>query len=287
MKTIRKLAAPVLPFAGEFSPEQLPQAWQNLEEWEIACYPWSAPDGYRPKACARVGVHEGDLHVLMYALEPAIQARETRVGGAVCVDSCLEFFVQPLESDERYLNFEANPLGTMHLGIGAGRAGRAVYGEGRNLTLAAAVVNALRAAGQTVACAESLTGGMLASKLVDVPGASSVLGEAYVTYSNEAKMRLLGVSKDTLRQFGAVSAQCAREMAEGARLAAGADFALSTTGIAGPDGGTPEKPVGLVYVGVASTSGCEVQELHLRGERDWIRELTCVNALNALRLALG
>lgn len=100
-------------------------------------------------------------------------------------------------------------------------------------------------------------------------------------------MRLLGVSKDTLRQFGAVSAQCAREMAEGARLAAGADFALSTTGIAGPDGGTPEKPVGLVYVGVASTSGCEAQELHLRGERDWIRELTCVNALNALRLALG
>ena len=74
MKTIRKLAAPVLPFAGEFPPEQLPQAWQNLEEWEIACYPWSAPDGYRPKACARVGVHEGDLHVLMYALEPAIQA---------------------------------------------------------------------------------------------------------------------------------------------------------------------------------------------------------------------
>ena len=167
------------------------------------------------------------------------------------------------------------------------RAGRAVYGEGRNLTLAAAVVNALRAAGKTVACAESLTGGMLASKLVDVPGASSVLGEAYVTYSNEAKMRLLGVSKDTLRQFGAVSAQCAREMAEGARLAAGADFALSTTGIAGPDGGTPEKPVGLVYVGVASANGCEAQELHLRGERDWIRELTCVNALNALRLTLG
>ena len=167
------------------------------------------------------------------------------------------------------------------------RAGRAVYGEGRNLTLAAAVVNALRAAGKTVACAESLTGGMLASRLVDVPGASSVLGEAYVTYSNEAKMRLLGVSKDTLRQFGAVSAQCAREMAEGARRASGADFALSTTGIAGPDGGTPEKPVGLVYVGVASTSGCEAQELHLRGERDWIRELTCVNALNALRLTLG
>lgn len=167
------------------------------------------------------------------------------------------------------------------------RAGRAVYGEGRNLTLAAAVVNALRAAGKTVACAESLTGGMLASRLVDVPGASSVLGEAYVTYSNEAKMRLLGVSKDTLRQFGAVSAQCAREMAEGARRASGADFALSTTGIAGPDGGTPEKPVGLVYVGVASANGCEAQELHLRGERDWIRELTCVNALNALRLTLG
>ena len=126
---------------------------------------------------------------------------------------------------------------------------------------------------------------MLASKLVDVPGASSVLGEAYVTYSNEAKMRLLGVSKDTLRQFGAVSAQCAREMAEGARLAAGADFALSTTGIAGPDGGTPEKPVGLVYVGVASTSGCEAQELHLSLIHICGKTYTCAKCWKARKRA--
>lgn len=167
------------------------------------------------------------------------------------------------------------------------RAGRAVYGEGRHLTLAAAVVGGLARARKTVACAESLTGGMLASRLVDVPGASAVLSEAYVTYSNEAKTRLLGVSEQTLRQFGAVSAQCAREMAEGAMRASGADCALSTTGIAGPDGGTPEKPVGLVYVGVATRDGCETLELRLRGERDWIRELTCVNALNALRLHMN
>ena len=127
MKTIRKLAVPVAPFAGEFSPERLPQAWRDLEEWEIACYPWSAPDGYQPKACARVGVYQGDLHVLMYALEETIQARETQVGGAVCVDSCLEFFLQPFADDARYLNFEVNPLGTLHLGIGGGRENRSVF----------------------------------------------------------------------------------------------------------------------------------------------------------------
>ncbi len=167
------------------------------------------------------------------------------------------------------------------------RAGRAVYGEGRNLTLAAAVVNALIEKNITIACAESLTGGMLASRIVDVPGASAILNEAYVTYSNEAKMRLLGVSEDTLRNYGAVSAQCAKEMAEGARRAAGADCAISTTGIAGPDGGTPEKPVGLVYVGIATPDGCEAVELHLRGDRRWVRELTCVNAFNELRLRMN
>ena len=127
MKTIRKLMDTGAPFSGAFAPENLPSAWQALEEWEIADYPWSEEGGYRPRAFARIGVKDGSLFVLMYAQEEQIQARETRVGGAVCVDSCLEFFVQPFADDPRYLNFEVNPLGTMHLGLGEGRGRRTVF----------------------------------------------------------------------------------------------------------------------------------------------------------------
>ena len=139
----------------------------------------------------------------------------------------------------------------------------------------------------TVCFAESCTGGMLAASIVDNPGASDVLMESYITYSNEAKMRLLGVSGETLAAHGAVSAECAREMAEGARKASGADWAVSVTGIAGPGGGTPEKPVGTVFVGIAGASGAEAHELHLRGERTWVRTLSVANALNLLRVAIG
>ena len=167
------------------------------------------------------------------------------------------------------------------------RFGEKVYTTRESETLEQHVVGLLKRRKMTVATAESCTGGLIASTIVNVPGASEVFNEGYITYSNEAKQKILGVKKKTLKKDGAVSENCAAEMAKGAAKAAGARAAISVTGIAGPDGGTPEKPVGLVYVGVASTSGCEAQELHLRGERDWIRELTCVNALNALRLALG
>ena len=127
---------------------------------------------------------------------------------------------------------------------------------------------------------------MIASALVDHAGASDALSESYVTYSNEAKSRLLGVRPETLAQFGAVSAQCAVEMAEGARRASGATWGVSATGIAGPDGGTEEKPVGTVFVGVAGPDGAEAQEFHFRGNREWVRTLTCGNALNLLRLRM-
>ncbi len=149
--------------------------------------------------------------------------------------------------------------------------------------MARTVVSRLTERKQTISVTESLTGGMLASQIVDVPGASSVLNESYVTYSNEAKSRLLGVLPETLAAHGAVSEQCAREMAEGCRKAARSDWALSTTGIAGPDGGTPTKPVGTVFIACAGPSATVVKELHLRGDRTRVRSMTCLYALDLLR----
>lgn len=126
----------------------------------------------------------------------------------------------------------------------------------------------------TITAAESCTGGMIAGTLVNVAGASDVFGEAYVTYSNEAKHRLVGVNEETLKQFGAVSEETAYEMAAGAARAAGADVGLSSTGIAGPGGGTPEKPVGLVYIGCFVCGKVQVRRLNLHGSREQIRRNT-------------
>ena len=166
------------------------------------------------------------------------------------------------------------------------RLGNHVYGEGLDNSMAQTVVNLLRESGQTITIAESCTGGMLSAQLVDISGASDVLNEAHVTYANSAKEKVLGVRHETLERHGAVSEECAREMAEGARRISGADYALSTTGIAGPGGGTPEKPVGTVYVGLAWEGGSEVIRLNLRGDRTRIRSMTCLQALNLLRLRL-
>lgn len=135
----------------------------------------------------------------------------------------------------------------------------------------------------TVTTAESCTGGLIAGTLVNVAGASEVLNEGYVTYSNEAKHRILGVKEETLERYGAVSPQTAEEMAAGAARAAGADVGLSSTGIAGPGGGTEDKPVGLVYVGCCVNGKTEVKECRFHGSRMENR-LQTVEA--ALQLAL-
>lgn len=137
----------------------------------------------------------------------------------------------------------------------------------------------------TVSTAESCTGGMVAAKLISVPGVSSCIGEAYVTYANEAKERLLGVKHETLKQFGAVSEETAREMAQGLRERTGADIAVATTGIAGPDGGTPEKPVGLVYTACASEHGVQVRRHRFYGDREKVRTLSTLAALDMIRCA--
>ena len=135
----------------------------------------------------------------------------------------------------------------------------------------------------TITTAESCTGGLIASAIVDIPGVSEIFHEGYVTYSNEAKERLVRVSHQTLEQFGAVSEQTAREMAEGAARAAKAEAALSATGIAGPGGGTAEKPVGLVYIGCYLNGKTTVKECRFTGNRMENRLHTVETALEMLK----
>ena len=136
--------------------------------------------------------------------------------------------------------------------------------------------------GLTLATAESCTGGLLADSIVKIPGSSGVFGYGVVTYANEAKMKLLGVKEETLEKHGAVSPQTAAEMAEGVRKLSGSSIGVSTTGIAGPDGGTEEKPVGLVYIAVAYENGTYVKKLNLSGNREKVRTLAVKNVLHMI-----
>ncbi|HWT10866.1 MAG TPA: nicotinamide-nucleotide amidohydrolase family protein [Roseomonas sp.] len=143
---------------------------------------------------------------------------------------------------------------------------------------------ALQARGQTLATAESCTGGLIAAALTAIAGSSSVVMAGFVTYSNDAKARMVGVSEATLAAHGAVSEPVAREMAEGALARAGVDIALSCTGIAGPGGATPGKPVGLVFIGCAQRGAATVVERHVfPGDRAAVRAATVAAAL---RLAM-
>ena len=149
-------------------------------------------------------------------------------------------------------------------------------------TASAAAFERLRARGEHVSFAESLTGGMIAAALVENAGASDVLGESYVTYAPEAKVRILGVRRETVDTVGVVSAQCAREMAGGVRRVSSADWGVSATGLAGPDGGTEDVPVGTVFIGVAGARGASVREFHFSGGRAEVRAQAARAALEAL-----
>ena len=127
--------------------------------------------------------------------------------------------------------------------------------------------------------AESCTGGLLAGTILNVPGTSEVYEEGYVTYANRSKIKLLGVKKKTLKKHGAVSRQTAKQMAKGAAGAAGADVAISVTGIAGPDGGTEEKPVGLVYIGCYVNRKTKVRKCIFQGNREEVRKQTVQAAM--------
>ena len=166
------------------------------------------------------------------------------------------------------------------------RFGSFIFATDEAVTLEAAVLDMLKKRGLTLSTAESLTGGALSSRLVSVPGASQVFACGYVTYSNEAKASALGVSPDTLERFGAVSAECAREMAEGACTSSGTDAAISTTGFAGPAAPSDNHPVGTVYMACAIRGKVTVREYHFKGNRNRIRESTVSHALSFLRECL-
>lgn len=135
----------------------------------------------------------------------------------------------------------------------------------------------------SLATAESATGGLISGRIIDVAGSSSYFQGAVVSYSNEVKRDVLGVRQETLDRYGAVSRQTAKEMAEGVRRLMKVDLALSDTGIAGPGGGTDKKPVGLFYIGLATSDGTEVQEHVFKGDRQQNREQAALAALAMLR----
>jgi len=165
------------------------------------------------------------------------------------------------------------------------RLGSHVYSD-KGETLEEVVLRLLSERGWTLSTAESCTGGMLASRLINVPGASRVFDRGLVTYSNGAKVQELGVSQKTLDTWGAVSRETAEEMVEKLVERTKTTAGLAITGIAGPDGGTPEKPVGLVYVAASLNGRIESLQLNLRGDRHRVRTVSCLHALDLLRKML-
>lgn len=166
------------------------------------------------------------------------------------------------------------------------RFGDYVYSTKEGETLEMAVVRLLEKYDLTVTTAESCTGGLLAGRIVNVPGASEVFREGFITYSNKAKRKILDVSKSTLKKYGAVSAQAAKEMATGGVFATDADACVAVTGVAGPDGGTDEKPVGLVYIATYMKDSVSVEHYQFKGDRAKVREQSVVKALDLLRRSI-
>lgn len=165
------------------------------------------------------------------------------------------------------------------------RVGKYIYGEG-DTSLDEVVSKILVEKNFKIAVAESCTGGMVSASLINYPGISSVFMEGLITYSNEAKMERLGVKKETLDKFGAVSEETAIEMAQGVCKKFNTNVGVSTTGVAGPGGGTDEKPVGLVYIGVCINGKTKVKKLNLSGNRFKVRQRAAKEALNELRILL-
>jgi nicotinamide-nucleotide amidase len=185
---------------------------------------------------------------------------------------------RPEEAEERLAALEADFRAAL---------GSRIFGEDGE-DLARVVGRLLRESGRTVAFAESCTGGMVASLVTDVPGSSAYFLGGVVTYANDAKENLLDVDPEILRRFGAVSGESARAMARGVRERFDADVGLSVTGIAGPDGGTPEKPVGTVHFGLVARSGTEIaKKRQFVGDRAVVRRAASIQALELLRRFLA
>ncbi len=164
--------------------------------------------------------------------------------------------------------------------------GEYIFTTEDDITLEQAVVDLLKANNLTVTTIESCTGGMVCSRLINVPGVSEVIRTGYITYSDKAKHRHLGVKRSTLSKYTAVSAQVCEEMAQALALLSKADVICSVTGMAGPDGGTEEIPVGTVFIGCNVKGKIKVNEYHFKGDRQAVREAATTEAINLMRLSI-
>ncbi|MGE5229594.1 MAG: CinA family nicotinamide mononucleotide deamidase-related protein [Deltaproteobacteria bacterium] len=236
-----------------------------------------ARDGFFPDVAVRVvrvfGVGELQVGPILDALPHDLVELGINVGGG-------EVAVRIRHRREPGGQAQADALVT------ALEAGAPVYStDGR--TVDDLVADALRSRGLTLAVAESCTGGLLGSRITARPGSSDYFLGGVISYGNQAKIDLLDVAPGVLARHGAVSEEVAGAMAAGARARLGADYALSVTGVAGPDGGTPEKPVGLVFLGCAGPKGVEVRRGSFPGDRESVRTFSATSALHLLRRALS
>lgn len=163
------------------------------------------------------------------------------------------------------------------------RLGSHIFTTSSKVTLAETIVELLKEQKMTITTVESCTGGMISARLTDVAGVSEIFKQGFVTYSNKAKRKILGVKKMTLKKYSAVSEQTAWEMARGGAVLTKADVCISVTGYAGPEAGENGEPVGLVYIGCNVRGKIDVEEFHFSGDRRTIRELATVHALTLLR----
>jgi nicotinamide-nucleotide amidase len=257
----------------------VPVEYRGLAEEVVL--PWvAARVGERPAArvVKLIGVPESTADQLLRPVMDDPANREVRFGfRAHFPEVHLKWTVTGPRAESR-----ADAIETEALRI----FGEAAWGRGKE-ELPALVVERLRARGQRLALGESCTGGLLAQLVTSIPGASVVFGLGAVAYANEAKERLLGVDPALIATHGAVSEPVARAMAEGARRAGGADWGIGITGIAGPDGGTPEKPVGTVHLALAGPAGTTAVARLYRGDRDRVRRAAAFEALDLLRRALS
>jgi nicotinamide-nucleotide amidase len=248
--------------------------------WEKQALPW-----LREHFAARLRpVHERTLRILGLG-ETAVQLaveKELLALGPLEIGYC----ARPGEVDLRLIAPDEALLGGA-LALARGALADSIYTEGAE-TMEEAVVRVARAAGKTIATAESCTGGLVAGRITNVPGSSAVFRYGWVTYADEAKTAELGVPTELLAAHGAVSEEVARAMAEGALRASGADVAVSVTGIAGPEGGSAEKPVGLVWFAVARRDGATTSvQRNLSRTRGTFRAMATQVALDLVRRAVG
>ena len=240
--------------------------------------PWlrdlrSGSDEYRSHTFQTFGISESALDELVAGVVDPSEGRIAFRAAFPQISLRVTVHAPPAEVDRRLAAAAAKLRERLH---------GYCYGEG-NTTMEAAVGELLTRAGATIAVAESCSGGLIGHRLTDVPGSSAYLLADVVAYSNAVKRAQLGVDRTTLETHGAVSCEVAEEMARGVRKLVGATIGLATTGIAGPSGGTPEKPVGTVCIAIDSPAGTRSRRYQLWGTRDWVKLLTSQIALDWVR----